>query len=136
MYSMTFQQNYAPSSAWLTTKTLAENYACLSLQIYFKEEVLSSSGTPMFKYYGGSNSTGINVIVNGEIWRGYRNGAGSGWTNSPANAWYEKDPVKYEYSVSNNVLTIDFLNMGSDDHESMFNGTIEVYGATPLTIFV
>lgn len=135
MYSMTFQHNYAPSSAWLTTKTLATGYACLSLQIRFTDEVLSSSGTPMFKYYNGSNSTGINVIVNGEIWRGYRNGAGSGWTESPADVWYEKDPVKYQYSVSNNVLTIDFLNMGSGDHESMFNGTIEVYGATPLTIF-
>lgn len=134
-YATTFQYNYAPSFAWLTTKTLATSYACLSLQIYFMDDVLSSSGTPMFKYYNGSNSTGINVIVNGEIWRGYRNGAGSGWTESPSNAWYEKDPVKYQYSVSNNVLTIDFLNMGSGDNESMFNGTIEIYGATPLIIY-
>lgn len=125
---------YDVTFGWLTTKTLTTGYACLQLRIFFSDEVLSnkSSNNSMFYYYSGSNSTGINVIVNGEIHRGYKNGAGSGWTESPSGAWYEKDPVKYEFDVQDNVVIIDLLNMGSGDYESEFNGTIEIYGATPF----
>lgn len=138
--ALTFNSVYAPTFARLSIKTSLDGdtlYTYLSLHIYFIPNVLSNTNNSMFRYTSsGSNSTGINVIVNGEIWRGYKNGAGSGWAQSQAKSWYEKDPVKYEYSmIDNNVLVIDFLNLAYNDSESMFNGTIEVYGATPLLIY-
>lgn len=137
--ALTFKNVYSPTFARLSvfaSGSASNIFTGLSLHIYFIEDVLSTGNNSMFKYNrSGTNSTGINVIVNGEIYRGYMNGAGSGWTQSPAGVWYEKDPVKYEYSVYDNYIAINFLNLSSEDYESMFNGTIEVYGATPLLIY-
>ena len=133
---------YCSVSASMTySASHATGYNTVTLEFTFNENVLGRVGggiESMFLYdYTSTNSNGITVVVNGCIYRGQLNGAGSGWTQSPSNAFYEKDPVKYEFSISEydpHTLTLNMLNLSSTDVESMFNGVIEIYGNKPLMI--